>query len=107
MKKIILTSVCTFFSIASLLAKENLNSEHRDGPGGGNNTFANCNKSTAQTDLDINNIRTKIFINGDMWWDLIGTATYEIPKGSGKHSLFAGALWIGGYERISGNLRTA
>jgi hypothetical protein len=107
MKKIILTSLCTLFSIASLMAKENV-SAHRNGPGGGggNTTFANCNKSTAQTDLDINNIRTKIFINGDMWWDLIGTATYEIPKGSGKHSLFAGAVWVGGYDN-NGQLRVA
>jgi len=107
MKKIILTSLCTFFSVATLMAKENIDA-HRFGPGegGGNHTFANCNKSTAQTDLDINNIRTKIFINGDMWWDLIGTATYEIPKGSGKHSLFAGAVWVGGYDN-NGGLRVA
>ena len=93
MKKIILTSLCTLFSIASLMAKENV-SAHRNGPGGGggNTTFANCSKSTAQTDLDINNIRTKIFINGDMWWDLNATAIYEVPKGSGKNSLFCGKI---------------
>jgi hypothetical protein len=107
MRKIILTSLCAFFSITFLSAKENVNSEHRHGdPTGGDHVYASCNKSTAQTDLDINNIRTKIFINGDMWWDLIGTATYEIPKGSGKHSLFAGAVWVGGYDN-SGQLRVA
>jgi len=105
MRKIILTSFCTFLSVA-LIAKENVNSEHRNGPIGGDHTFASCSKSTAQTDLDINNIRTKIFINGDMWWDLVGTATYEVPKGSGKHSLFAGAIWVGGYDN-SHNLRVA
>jgi len=108
MRKIILTSLCTFFSLTALLAKENVGTGHRNGTGGGggNHTLASCNASTAQTDLDINNIRTKIFINGDMWWDLIGTATYEIPKGSGKHSLFAGAIWVGGYDD-NGNLRVA
>ena len=91
MRKLILTTLCTCFSIAVVIAKENVNSGHRTGPIGGGSTLASCNASTAQTDLDINNIRTKIFINGDMWWDLVGTATYEVPKGSGKHSLFAGA----------------
>jgi hypothetical protein len=57
---------------------------------------ASCQPSSAKTDMDINNVRTLIFINGDMWWDLVGTATYEIPKGSGKTSLFAGAIWVGG-----------
>jgi hypothetical protein len=107
MRKIIFTSLCSLLVFSVTMARENVNSEHRDGPGGGgDHTFANCLKSTAQTDLDINNIRTKIFINGDMWWDLVGTATYEIPKGSGKHSLFAGAVWVGGYDN-SGQLRVA
>ena len=108
MRKISITALCTFLSISMLVAKENVNNEHRTGggPGGGDHVFASCNKSTAQTDLDINNIRTKIFINGDMWWDLVGTATYEVPKGSGKHSLFAGAVWVGGYDNAH-NLRVA
>ncbi|MEO8085569.1 MAG: hypothetical protein ABI763_02045 [Bacteroidota bacterium] len=109
MRKIILTSLFAFISVSLLIAKENVNNDHRTGGGpggGGDHTLASCNKSTAQTDLDINNIRTKIFINGDMWWDLVGTATYEVPKGSGKHSLFAGAVWVGGYDN-SHNLRVA
>ena len=55
----------------------------------------NCAVGTAQTELNINNVRTTILNGGDMWWDL-GNNRYEIPKGSGKHSMFAGALWIGG-----------
>ena len=106
MRKIILTSLFACVTIGLLSAKENVNSGHRNGPIGGDHVFASCNNSTAQTDLDISNIRTKIFINGDMWWDLVGTATYEVPKGSGKHSLFAGAIWVGGYDD-SHNLRVA
>lgn len=64
-----------------------------------------CNPATAQTDLDINNVRTTIMTGGDMWWDLI-TAQYEIPKGSGIHSLFSGALWIGGID-AGGQLKVA
>ena len=57
----------------------------------------NCSAGTAQTTLDINNISTTILNGGDMWWDL-SAGSYEAPKGSGLHSIFAGALWIGGVD---------
>src|SRR5688572_30588163 len=60
-------------------------------------TAAGCDWTTAQTDLDINNVRTTILVGGDMWWDL-SSAKYEVPINSNKHSLFAGALWIGGID---------
>jgi len=69
-------------------------------------SHAQCNAPVASTDLDIANVRAAIMTGGDMWWDLIGSPRYEVPKGSGKNSLFAGALWIGGYDN-SGNLRVA
>ncbi len=68
---------------------------------------AGCAPASSQTDLDINNVRTTILGGGDMWWDPgLTTAKYEIPKGSGKHSLFAGALWIGGVD-AGGSLKIA
>ncbi len=66
---------------------------------------ATCAKSTSQTDLNINNVRATILGGGDMWWDL-NEAQYEIPKGSMKNSLFAGALWIGGVDD-GGQLKAA
>ncbi|GAB1449605.1 hypothetical protein MASR2M44_26340 [Bacteroidota bacterium] len=67
-----------------------------------------CEAATQQKDLDVNNVRTTILNGGDMWWNL-SNARYEIPKvPSGqvsKHSLFSGALWIGGITQ--GNLRIA
>jgi hypothetical protein len=65
-----------------------------------------CSPATGHTDLDINNVRTRINTGGDMWWDLINISKYEIPKGSGKTSMFAGALWIGGID-INGQLKLA
>ncbi len=56
-----------------------------------------CAPATAQTDLNINNVRARILGGGDMWWDL-NDAQYEVPKGSNKHSMFAGALWLGGID---------
>ena len=50
--------------------------------------------------LDINNVKAGIANRSDMHWDIGGTqnAMYEVPKGSGKHSNFASALWIGGLD---------
>jgi hypothetical protein len=67
---------------------------------------AACAPGSGRTDMDLNNVRTTIFTSGDMWWDLNNTPRYEIPKGSGKHSMFAGALWLGGLDN-GGNLKSA
>ena len=64
-----------------------------------------CNSATAQTDLDINNVRTTLLVGGDMWWNL-KDPKYEIPKGSGAHSIFAGSLWFGGID-AGGQLKVA
>ncbi len=48
--------------------------------------------------LDINNVRARINADGDLFWDEVGTASYEVPKGSGLHTIFASALWIGGFD---------
>jgi hypothetical protein len=62
-------------------------------------TAAACNPATATIDLDINNVRARMMTGGDMWWDRgTGNARYEVPKGSGKNSLFAGSVWVGGYD---------
>ena len=80
----------------------------------GNNTspepdkalMAGCAAPTASAVLEVNNVRTLIHSGGDMWWDLRNFARYEIPKGSGKHSLFVGTLWMGGTD-INGILKLA
>lgn len=58
----------------------------------------NCAPATAQADLDINNVRTTILNGGDMWWDLLTKAQYEVPKGSKKNALYFGGLIIGGLD---------
>jgi hypothetical protein len=69
---------------------------------------AGCAAATQQKDLDLNNVRTTILNGGDVWWNL-QNARYEVPKvesgQTSKHSLFSGALWIGGITQ--GNLRIA
>jgi hypothetical protein len=74
---------------------------------------AGCDPPRSQIDMDINNVRTKLFNGGDMWWDLFGNgnAYYEIPKVKNAgdrsvHSSFASALWFGGVDD-GGQLKTA
>jgi hypothetical protein len=66
-----------------------------------------CAPPSASIELSLNNVRTTIHSGGDMWWDLIGNARYEVPKGSGKHSLYAGSLWMGGIEAETNTLKMA
>ena len=66
--------------------------------------FSGCVTPSAATIFDYNNVRTIIYTGGDMWWDLQSNPFYEVPKGSGKHALFAGAIWIGGTD-VNGQLR--
>jgi hypothetical protein len=107
MKKTIKNTLYVFFAALGMgaQARENVNY------GGGETTSPsqtlayNCAVGTAQTLLDINNVKTTILNGGDMWWDL-SNGRYEIPKGSGKHSMFAGALWIGGMDD-NGQLKVA
>jgi hypothetical protein len=101
--KQILTLSLAFISVGAL-SKENV-----PNPNINNVTYnrvaAGCSPSSSQTDLDVNNVRATILGGGDMWWNL-ADAQYEVPKNEGVHSLFAGALWIGGMDN-QGNLKIA
>ncbi len=61
-------------------------------------SLADCEPAQSAAEMNINNVRYLINMNGSIWWDLQGRARYEVPAGSGKNSLFAGALWIGGKD---------
>lgn len=106
---IISAALCSFTSNVS--ARENVN-------GGGTppprpdqqrGVMSVCAPATAQTDLDINNVRATILTGGDLWWNL-NDGKYLVPKPPpGEHgptSLFAGSLWIGGID-AGGTLKVA
>ncbi|MCF8258838.1 MAG: T9SS type A sorting domain-containing protein [Flavobacteriales bacterium] len=57
-----------------------------------------CPPPTGHNFLDINNVRTRINVSMSHWWDEVGNAVYEVPKDSGVHSIFAGAIWFGGVD---------
>jgi hypothetical protein len=93
--KIIFSSFAIILAISSF-ARENKGSK-KSSSSSAEVLMAICTPGASQTDLDINNVRTTILTSGDMWWDLTNPK-YEIPKGSGVHSIFSGALWIGGID---------
>src|ERR1039457_6208497 len=47
--------------------------------------------------LDINNVVAPFNADGYLFWNFV-TSGFEVPKGSGKHTVFAGAPWIGGID---------
>ncbi len=109
MNKFVKTTLILLAVAFSAQARQNVgqtSTSNGSGGSGSGRIFAGCTPSKSRADLDINNVRTPIWINGDMWWDLVGNAEYEVPKGSGKNSLFAGAIWIGGKD-AAGNLKVA
>lgn len=55
--------------------------------------------------LQVNQVRPAIVSNGDLFWDY-SSPRFEVPAGSSKHSIFAGAMWIGGLDG-GGQLHTA
>lgn len=63
-----------------------------------------CLPATNSNELTINNVRAYIETNGTMWFHEI--AQYEVPVGSGKTSMFAAALWIGGMD-VNNQLKLA
>jgi len=62
---------------------------------------ANCFAPANRDYLELNNVRAYLKTNGTMWFS--ERAAYEVPKGSGKTSLFSSSLWIGGYSLPGGN----
>ncbi len=67
-------------------------------------TAAGCAAGSNYKYLDINNVRTLIYSYGNGWF--LEIAEYEIPKGSGKTSMFSFSLWIGGID-LNNNLKLA
>src|SRR6185312_458245 len=88
-------------------ARENIGSSigHRN-TSNNNTVMSGCTAGATQQEIQLNNVRTRILTDGDMWWDFSASvAKYEIPKGSGSYAQFAGSLWFGGY--VNGQIRVS
>lgn len=99
-------TLCVAVSISSLYARENIGGSNKAvSNNSANRVAAGCSPTTDQMDLNLNNVRARVLVGGDMWWDL-ANAQYEVPKGSKLTSIFAGALWIGGLD-AGGQIKVA
>jgi len=69
----------------------------------------NCAQATRSINLDINNVRARLQVGGDVWWDG-NNGQYIVPNveagETAVSSIFAGAVWIGGVDP-AGNLKIA
>ncbi len=86
MKKTYALLLLHFFFTGTLIAQQK-------------NYATGCLATQAQVDLAINNVRARLLVGGDLWWDPVSQVNmYEFPKGSGKKLLYAGSLWVGGVD---------
>lgn len=106
MKHLIISSLIAVPMVVGMpqLASARENVGMSSGKGTPPSVTAACSEATVQSDLAVNNVRCRLLM-GDMWWDL-ANGMYEIPKGGGIMSIFAGALWVGGID-IGGQLKVA
>ena len=62
---------------------------------------------TAFSTLDYYNVSATFNNKNSLFWDGFGEPQFEAPKGSGKHSIFASALWIGGVNAQTDDIHLA
>ena len=55
-----------------------------------------CEPAQAEAMLEGAGVRASVFNNGALFWRGSGDHVYEVPRGSGKHSLFNANLWLSG-----------
>jgi hypothetical protein len=87
----------------SASANINPNIHKKEGKESGKTTVSfreNCDNAITQIDQAINNVRARLLTGGDVWWD--GTdGRYVVPKVAPGlpevSSIFAGAVWLGGW----------
>jgi hypothetical protein len=65
---------------------------------------AQCAIPKKSAELSVNNIRALFNTNGSHFWG--ENAGFEVPKGSGKISIFTASLWLGGMDEQN-NLHVA
>ena len=66
---------------------------------------ANCTLGLAQKDLDVNNVRARVFNFGSIGYGNGAEQQYVVPKASGHSPIYAMGIWMGGM--VGDELRTA
>jgi hypothetical protein len=91
---------------ADLEAREH-GDANKNNPSSNKSLAADCAPSTARAELSLNNVRFMLETGGNMWENrALGAPHYFVPKEGDNSVLFAGALWMGGYDPAN-NLKLA
>lgn len=64
----------------------------------------NCQLGVDYQDLDVNNVRARLYNTGGLFWKGAGPM-YNVPKSTMGNAIFAHGIWIGGM--VNGELRMA
>ena len=108
--KFIVTSVVSFLISFSLFSAIHPVEQGKSGDkdkGNGVNSKANCSPSSARLFMEFNDVRCIIEVGGLTWMNRQNsTASYEVPKDSRNHVIFAGSIWMGGLD-VNGQLKLA
>jgi hypothetical protein len=81
--------------------------EKTDKPNNSKPKGANCSPATAKLTMEFNDVKALIEQGGSMFQNRQASiAAYEVPKGSNRFAIFAGALWMGGTD-VNGQLKLA
>ncbi|NBR12955.1 MAG: T9SS C-terminal target domain-containing protein [Flavobacteriales bacterium] len=68
---------------------------------------ANCSPATSKLTMEFNDVKALIEQGGSMFQNRAASVSaYEVPKGSNRFAIFAGALWMGGTD-VNGQLKLA
>ncbi|MEM6782844.1 MAG: T9SS type A sorting domain-containing protein [Bacteroidota bacterium] len=67
-------------------------------------TPGNCQTGVAQRDLDVNNVRARMYNIGNLFWRATDPV-YTVPASGTTNSIFAAGIWVAGL--IDGELRVA
>lgn len=107
MKSLTTLLLLTIFLSWKSMAREPVYGQKTQQPNVASKLVSGCAAPVSKIDLDVNNVRTQILTGGDYWFDPASSlAAYEVPINSGKHSLYAGSIWIGGFD-AAGNLKVS
>lgn len=87
--------------------------QHKRSGEGKSRFRTDCAYSVSFSELNINSVRSRLSIGGDLWWDSDArSARYIVPappRGSGGkevNAIYTGSVWLAGYDDV-GNLRAA
>ncbi|NND73176.1 MAG: T9SS type A sorting domain-containing protein [Rhodothermales bacterium] len=106
-----LAAILLLFGLAESPAQAQSNAKVIPSPVATSQVFApqtpvgNCNLGSATKDLDINNVRARLYNTGGLFWKGSGNV-YTVPKEGEANAIFASGIWIGGIDP-AGDLRFA